>query len=123
MYKDVHEWNQRIKVSKMLPLHNLQALLNRIHKTLLYPLSALTLPQRKLEKLSNKLSSASIPKCNICCSFPIDFRYLPHKYHGLNLPDLYLEQQVGQIRELISHCTSQGGPRTTDSSHNGKYAT
>jgi len=108
MYKDVLTWNQQIAASKMLPLFNLQALLNRIHRTLAYPLPALTLSKEKLEKLSNKLSSNSIHKCNICRTFPIDFRYLPHKYHGLNLPDLYLEQHMGQIKELISHSTSQG---------------
>ena len=108
MYKDVITWNQQISARKMLPLHNLQALMNCIHRTLAYPLPALTLTATKLEKLSNKLSSNSIHKCNICRTFPIDFRYLPHKFHGLNLPDLFLEQHLGQIKELISHSSSQG---------------
>jgi len=103
MYSDVATWNNRMAKSKMLPAYNLSAMLNRIYKTLTYPLPALSLSYDQCFKLSNKLTTASIPKCNIVSKFPLKFRYLPRKYHGLSLPDLYLEQRISQIRELITH--------------------
>ena len=108
MYADVAVWNNKIAKSKMLPIHNLQALMNRIYKTLTYPLPALTLDYETYHKLSNKLTTTSIPKCNISSKFPRDFRYLPRKYHGLSLPDLYLVQNLAQLRELITHNGHEG---------------
>jgi len=103
MYSDVATWNNRIAKTKMIPAHNLNAMLTRIFKTLMYPLPALSLTYDECYKLSNKLTSSSIPKCNIASTFPLKFRYLPRKYHGLALPDLYLEQRLGQLRELLTH--------------------
>jgi len=103
MYSDVATWNNKIAKTKMLPVHNLNAMLTRIYKTLLYPLPALSLTYDECFKLSNKLTTSSIPKCNIASTFPLKFRYLPRKYHGLSLPDLYLEQRLGQLRELLTH--------------------
>jgi len=103
MYSDISTWNNRIAKTKMIPVHNLNAMLTRIYKTLIYPLPALSLTYDECFKLSNKLTTTSIPKCNVASTFPLKFRYFPRKYHGLALPDLYLEQRLGQLRELLTH--------------------
>jgi len=70
MYSDVATWNNRITKTKMLPAHNLNAMLTRIYKTLIYPLPALSLTYDECFKLSNKLTTHSIPKYNIASTFP-----------------------------------------------------
>ena len=98
----IEKWNGIITASKLPPALNLQALMSRIHKTLLYPLPTLTLDREILQKMSNKLYWVSLPKCGIVRTFPISIRHLPHKYQGLQLPDLYIEQETAKLRELIS---------------------
>jgi len=98
----IEKWNGMITASKLPPALNLQALMSRIHKTLLYPLPTLTLDREILQKMSNKLYWVSLPKCGIVRTFPISIRHLPHKYQGLQLPDLYIEQETAKLRELIS---------------------
>ena len=102
MEKAVTKWNKLIQASKLPPVMNLQALMSKIHKTLQYPLPTLAASQKDLQKLSNKLYWTSLPKCGIVRTFPIQFRHLPYKYQGLNLPDLYIEQESSKLQELIS---------------------
>ena len=102
MMKAVDEWNSMINASKLPPALNLKALLSKIHRKLIYPLPAMTVTDKTLYKVSNKLYWASLPKCGIVRTFPKVYRHLPHKYQGLQLPDLYIEQESAKLRELIS---------------------
>ena len=98
----VEEWNNLIQQSKLPPALNLKAIYSKIHKSLQYPLVTTAISYEKLQKVSNKLYWKSLPKCGIVRTFPIRYRHLPTHYQGLGLPDLYLEQELGKIRELIS---------------------
>jgi len=51
--------------------------------------------------ISNKLYSKCLPKCGVSSKFPNDFRYLPHQYQGLGLPDMYYEQESNKLAELV----------------------
>jgi len=102
MFKAVEKWNSIINASKLPPALNLKALMSKIHRKLMYPLPALTVGKEVLESISNKLYWVSLPKCGIVRTFPIKYRHLPYKYQGLQLPDLYIEQEASKLRELIS---------------------
>jgi len=103
LMKNVNTWNEMITKSKLPPILNLNALLNRIHKKIEYPLPATTLTQERLQELSDVLYKDSLPKCGIIRKFPIRFRSLPPQYYGLGLPDMYLEMQINKIRELLQN--------------------
>ena len=92
-----------MQASKLPPIFNLNAMLTRVYRSLLYPTPALSLTNTQYRDLSNKLTSPSLPKCGIVRSFPTKWRYLPRGFQGLGLPNLYLEQNVGKIRELLNH--------------------
>ena len=102
MTQKILDWNEIIKQSRLPPALNLKAVMCKIHKTLQYPLPALTLSEKCLQKLSNKLYWESLPKCGIVRTFPIQYRHLPEKYQGLGLPNLYLEQETGKIMHIIN---------------------
>ena len=44
----------------------------------------------------------SLPKCGIVRTFPITHRHLPSQYQGLNLPLLYLEQEIGKLNAILN---------------------
>jgi len=102
LFTKVENWNEKIKASRLPPTLNYIAVFSRIHKSLLYPLPATTIDEDTLQDISNKLYEQSLPKCGINRKFPIDFRDLPHQYHGLGLPNLYLQQEISKLNEFIS---------------------
>ena len=103
---NITEWNEVITKSRLPAALNLQALMSRIHKKILYPLPATTLTQIQLQRASNMLYKKSLPKCGIIRTFPIRFRTLPCKFFGLGLPDLYLEMQIGKLKEFLQQSNS-----------------
>jgi len=103
---NVLKWNEMISKSKLPATLNLQALMNRIHRKILYPLPATNIEKEALQEVSDILYRTSLPKCGIIRKFPIRFRTLPSHYYGLGMPDLYLEMQIGKIKEFIHHCKS-----------------
>ena len=94
---NVQKWNDIISKSRLPPFLNLQALMNRIHRKILYPLSATNLSEQQLQEVSDVLYRTSLPKCGIIRKFPIRFRTIPTYYFGLGLPDLYLEMHDGKL--------------------------
>ena len=103
IYDNIRKWNDKITKSKLPNALNLQALMNRIHKKILYPLPATNLSQIQLQKVSNTLYTTSLPKCGIIRTFPLRYRTIPSYFFGLGLPDLYIELQIGKIREFLTH--------------------
>lgn len=101
------QWNAMIKNSRLPPVMNMEATLCKIHKTLTYPGAALTIPEEEYKKLSSKLYKITLPKCGIVRSFPITPRHLPHHYQGLHLPNLYLEQEISKVKELLNFATTK----------------
>ena len=102
LYDKVHDWNSRMKKSKLYNAYNYSAIFTRIHKSLQYPLPATTISEEDLQKLSNKLYEISLPKCGVNRKFPIDFRDLPHQYQGLALPNLYLYQETTKLMSILT---------------------
>jgi len=102
LHAKVKEWNQMIENSCLPPALNLHAVLARIHRTLLYPLVATTITEDKLQAISDQLYWKSLPKCGIVRTFPIRYRHLPIRYQGLGLPNLYLEQEISKLREIMT---------------------
>jgi len=102
LHAKVENWNQMIENSRLPPALNLHAVLARIHRTLLYPLVATTITEDKLQAISDQLYWKSLPKCGIVRTFPIQYRHLPIRYQGLGLPNLYLEQEISKLREIMT---------------------
>jgi len=107
IHKHVQEWNDLISKSKLPPFLNLQALMNRIHRKIQYPLPATNLSHEQLQEVSDVLYRTSLPKCGIIRKFPIRFRTIPSHYFGLGLPDLYVDMQIGKMKEFLRHCMTK----------------
>jgi len=107
MQREVRKWNILMESSRLPPVLNLQVTLSKIHRTLSYPLPALSLPESDLQELSDTLYWKTLPKCGIVQTFPIYARHLPYKYQGLNLPNLYLEQEISKVKELLNFSSKQ----------------
>ena len=108
MMSQVEVWNQQMRSSKLYREYNMRVVLSRISRSLQYPLPALSLTESQCKKITNNLYTASLPKFGIVSSFPIERRYLPFAYQGLQLPDLYIEQDIGRIDELLQASVNQG---------------
>jgi len=108
MYKSIEKWNTQMSSSKLYPSQNLRATLTKISRSILYPLPALSLTETQCIKISNKLYSACLPKCGVSSKFPIQYRYLPHQYQGLGLPDVYFEQESAKLKELVFKSYTDG---------------
>ena len=102
MFKKIQEWNNNIQQSRLPPALNLRAVMSKIHRSLMYPLPALTISETSLQKMSNTLYWQSLPKCGIVRTFPKSYRDLPSTFQGLGLPNLYLEQEVGKLMQFIT---------------------
>jgi len=101
MLVKVQKWNELMRQSRLPPALNLKAVMMKIHRSLIYPLPALSMTANCLQKISNKLYWESLPKCGIVRTFPIRYRHLPPKYQGLGLPHLYLEQEISKLMSII----------------------
>ena len=108
MTAQVEVWNQKMSKSNLYREYNMTAVLSRINRTLQYPLPATALTFKQCHELSNKLYSSCLPKFGIVSKFLLKRRYLPYKYQGLHLPDLYLEQELGHIHELLQASVNKG---------------
>ena len=102
LFQQIEEWNNQIGQSKLPPALNMNALMAKIHRSLLYPLPATTISEESLQKMSDTLYWESLPKCGIVRTFPIPYRHLPERYQGLGLPNLYLEQEISKLMEVIT---------------------
>jgi len=103
----IEQWNNRMISSRLFPSQNLKATLSKVSRSILYPLPALTLTEAKCIMISNKLYSACLPKCGISSKFPIAYRYLPERYQGLGLPDMYFEQEASKLNEFVFKSNSE----------------
>jgi len=108
IYESIEKWNNQMRSSKLFPSQNLKATLTKISRSILYPLPALSLTEKHCTKISNKLYSACLPKCGVSSKFPVLFRYLPHQYQGLGLPDMYYEQESAKLKELVFKSYTDG---------------
>jgi len=107
MNSKIEEWNKRIQQSRLPPALNLNALMTKIHRSLIYPLPALTMTEDCLQKMSDKLYWELLPKCGIVRTFPIRYRHLPTRYQGLGLPTLYLEQEIMKLMEIVAFSNTE----------------
>jgi len=104
--ESVNKWIGTLNKSRLPPVFNLQAMMTRIHKKILYTLPATNLEKTELEKVSNHLYSSSLSKCGIICTYPLRFRTIPKYKFGLGLPDLYLEMHIGKIKEFLKNAAT-----------------
>ena len=102
MEEKVEKWNQQLRKAPLLQNYNMRATLSKIQKSINYPLPTLSLTETQCDKLSNKLYSKVLPKCGVSSKFPIQFRYLPFRFQGLSLPNMYLNQELNKLQELIN---------------------
>ena len=68
-----------------------------------YALPALSLSKEEGDKLMRPLYKSLLPKLGVVGSLPFEYRYGSLKYHGLGLPNIYLENIIEVINVFTVH--------------------
>jgi hypothetical protein len=96
-------WGDKIKVS-WLP-RDLAHLgkSSMIWAALKCPLPACTIMEKEGETITKELYKCLLPKLGANQNFPNVHRHAPALLQGLELPLLYVEQEIGHLRQILTH--------------------
>ena len=96
-------WGDQVR-SGHLPRHLAwQALTSTLLPKLRYPLPATTFSKRACNHILAPALQAGLPASGIVRTIPRDLVHAPLSARGLNLPDLYTEQGISYVEQLLSH--------------------
>ena len=96
-------WNTMVKQSPLPPTVNLQPILTRTTRTIIYPLPVTNFTQVECREIEGKLYRHSLPKCGISSKYPFAMRYAPTYYMGLPIPEFYNQHGTQHLFELLKH--------------------
>ena len=108
MTTNVTTWLDMINLSVLPHAMNLRSLHTRILKTLIYPLPTTCLTNDDCVALEAALYRKSLPKCGVGSKLPLAVRYAPVGYMGIDMPQLYVQQGICHLRELIRAIPNHG---------------
>jgi hypothetical protein len=74
-----------------------------ISASIRYSLPATTFSLAQAVSITKPLYSLLLPRLGAVRTFPGVFRYAPLSLQGLNLPHLYVEQGIAQLRQVLTH--------------------
>jgi hypothetical protein len=97
------QFGERLK-SSWLP-RNLTHLAkdSMIWASLKYPLPACTITESESQVITKELFKALLPRLGACRTCPKVYRHAPAKFQGLDIPNLYVERGIGQLRQILVH--------------------
>jgi hypothetical protein len=96
-------WGKKIKAG-WLP-RNLahQGCDNMIWASLKYPLHAYNITEQEGTMITRELHKCFLPKMGAVRTYPLAYRHAPASLQGLGFPLIYLEQAIGQLRQVLTH--------------------
>jgi hypothetical protein len=96
-------WGTKLK-SGYLP-RNLahQGSTSMIWSSLRYPLPACTLTASQGDLITRELYKNLLPKLGANRNYPSVYRHAPASLQGLDIPLLYIEQEISHIRQVLTH--------------------
>jgi hypothetical protein len=90
--KKVEEWNKYINSGHLNRQDKWLAMESTIVRSLLYPLSTLTLSEKECNHIMAPVLEAGLQNSSICKNYPRAVTYGPTDESGFNLPNLYIQQ-------------------------------
>ena len=97
------EWTRRIQRSFISRFSANISVRTTIKKTLVYPISAITISEKECNKLMTKIKNAALPKMGINQKVGLKYLYGPSRYQGIAFPNLYTELCIERIKMLMKH--------------------
>jgi hypothetical protein len=73
-----------------------------IWAALKYPLPACTITEREGDLITKELCKCLLPKLGANRNFPNVYRYAPASLQGLELPLIYIKQEIGHLRQVLT---------------------
>ena len=74
-----------------------------IWAALKYTLPAYTITEKKGEVITKALYKSLLPKLGANRNFPNVYCYAPASLQGMELPLIYIEQELGHLRQVLTH--------------------
>ena len=99
----INDWSAMIQHSPLPATMNLQSMFARITRTIMYPLPATTFDRAQCRELEAAMYRTSLPKCGVSSKLPFAIRYSPPCYMGLGISEVYINQGIQHVAELITH--------------------
>jgi hypothetical protein len=97
------QWGAKLK-SGWLPRRLVhQGSASMIWSSLRYPLPACTLTASQGELITKELYKNLLPKLGANRNYPGAYRHSPASLQGMDIPLLYIEQEIGHIRQVLTH--------------------
>ena len=96
-------WGDKIKTSWLPRDLAHQGKSSMIWAALKYPLPACTITEKEGEMITKELYKSLLPKLGANRNFPHVYRYAPASLQGLELPLIYVEQEIGHLHQILTH--------------------
>ncbi len=97
------DWREKIRTGH-LPRHEAWlAMTTTIVRQLIYPLPATTLSPAECRQILSPVLQGALPASGIVRSFPRAMVHAPIRFQGLGVPNLYLEQGLAHIFQILRH--------------------
>ena len=101
MEKISKQWHEKIRVGHLTRHDAWTALNSTLMKKLEYPLPALTLEKKDCNNIISSILSGGLPRIGVCKKMARALVYLPTKFQGLGVHDLYISQGLSHIKVLL----------------------
>ena len=96
-------WSLKLH-SSWLPSHLVHhSLTTSIWASLCYPLLACTITEKQGSLITKQLYTNLLPKMGANRNFPLAYCHDPMALQGLGLPQVHIEQLIGQIHQILIH--------------------
>ena len=99
----VLKWTKNIKAAFLSQFAAVLDIKTTIWATLRYPLAALTMTESQCDKLVQPIYSCILPQMGVNRHIAKLYRYEPKGFHSLGLPNLYTDQGIEQLKQVLFH--------------------
>jgi hypothetical protein len=96
-------WGDKIKSSWLPRDLARQGQSSMIWAALKYPLPACMITEKEGEAITKALHKSLLPKLGANQNFPKVYRYAPASLQGMELPLIYIEQEIGHLCQVLTH--------------------
>ena len=101
--KKTTKWIEGIKHSALTKKEVYISLMTSVSKTISYSLSATSFNEKELRQISTPVYKVALPRMGVLPTLPLQYRYAPSRYQGIDLPNFEVEQLIQKITIFLMH--------------------
>ena len=99
----VKDWIEKMKAKVISRTSARLALITSIMAKIRYSTDSSTFSREECDDLQKPIYKTMLPKIGLNKHLPLAFRYAPKSLQGLELPNIYTDQGIGQLQHFLRH--------------------